>query len=116
MQTRQISRQDHAHLVGEDLVARAVHHAAAVAVAVEAERQIRAALAHGVGHVVQHLQRLGVGIVMRERVVERRVPLDHLDPDPAQQFRREGACRPVPVAQTTRSGRVMRKSPARSSR
>ena len=45
VQRRQVARQHHADLVGEDLVALVVDHAAAVAVAVEAEADIGAGLA-----------------------------------------------------------------------
>ena len=76
VELRQIARQHHADLVGEDLLAAIVDDAAAVAVAIEAEADIGAALAHLVGHRMQHFQVFGIGIVVREVVIELGVERD----------------------------------------
>ncbi len=91
MQLREIARQHHADLVGEDLLALVVDDAAAVAVAVEAEADIGAGLAHLVGDGVQHLHVFGIGIVAREGVVEFGVEGDDLAADHFEHLRREGA-------------------------
>src|SRR2546423_1018494 len=78
-------------MVGDDLVALVVAHAAAVAVAVEAERHVRLVLDHGVAHGVQHLHVFGVGIVVRERVIELAVKRHDLAADRLEHARREGA-------------------------
>ena len=73
MPRREIARQHHADLVGEDLVALVVDHAAAVAVAVEAEARRRPCARRTASRDgVQHLHVFGVGIVAREGVVELR--------------------------------------------
>ena len=67
MQLGEIARQHHADLVGENLVSLVVDDAAAVAVAVEAQRDVGARFPHRRRHRVQHVQVLGVGIVVAER-------------------------------------------------
>ncbi len=91
MQLRQVARQHHADLVGEDLLAMIVDDAASVAVAVEAEPHVGAARAHGVGHGVQHVHVFGVGIVARKGEVELRVERHHLAAERLQHAGREGA-------------------------
>jgi hypothetical protein len=88
-----VARQHHADLVGEDLVALVVDHTAAVAVAVEAERDVRLVLEHRIAHRVQHLHVFGVGIVVRERVIELAVERHDLAADGLRALRREGARR-----------------------
>ncbi len=90
MQLRKIARQHHADLVGEDLVAIVVDDAAAVAIAVEAEADIGAGLAHLVGDRMKHLHVFGIGIVAREAVIEVGVEWDHLASDHLEHLRREG--------------------------
>ena len=51
---RDIARQHDADFVGEDLFALIIHHTAAIAVAVEAERDVGLARQHRVAHRVQH--------------------------------------------------------------
>jgi hypothetical protein len=53
---REVAHQHHADLVGEDFGTLIVDDPAAVAVAVEAERDVRAALLHRVRHRVQHVE------------------------------------------------------------
>jgi hypothetical protein len=89
---REIAGEEHAHLVGEDLVAGIVDHAAAIAVAVEAERKLRARTHHRIPHRAQHVQVFGVGIVFREIPIERGVHRHDVRADPRQRFRRERAC------------------------
>ena len=84
-----VTRQHDADLVGEDLVAFIVDHAAAVAVAVEAEADIGARLEHLVADRVQHLHVFGIGIVARKTVVELGVERDDLAADALQHLRRE---------------------------
>ncbi len=92
----EVAGQHQADLVGEDLLALVVDHPAAVAVAVEAERQVRAVAPHHRGHGVQHDLVFGVRIVVGEAPVELRVHLDHLGhAHAAQGLRREGAGRAV---------------------
>ena len=87
---RQVAGHDDADLVGEDLFALVIDHAAAVAVAVEAERQIGAGGAHGVGHVVQHFHRFGVGVVVGEGVVELGVERHDFDAEAFEKLGRDG--------------------------
>ena len=68
-----------------------VDDAAAVAVAVEAERDVGAMRLHRLGHRVQHVQVFGVRIVAREVEIEVAVERHDLDAEPRQQLRREGA-------------------------
>ena len=91
VQLREVARQHDADLVGEDLVALVVDHAAAVAVAVEAERDVGASLRDRRRHRVQHLHVFGVRIVAREGEVEIAVERDDLDAERAQELGREGA-------------------------
>ena len=91
VQARHVARQHDADFVGEDLLAFVVDHAAAVAVAVEAERDVGLVDQHRVAHGVQHLHVFGVGIVAREGVVELAVERHHLAADRLQDVRREGA-------------------------
>ena len=95
VQLRQVAGQHQADLVGEDLLAGVVHHPAAVAVAVEAQRQIGPGLPHALRHLAQHGVVLGVGVVLGEGEVEVGVHLDHLGSHAAQGFRREGPGRAV---------------------
>ena len=91
----EIARQHHADLVGEDLVALVVDHAAAVAVAVEAEADVGLVGQHRLAHGVQHLHVFGIGVVAREGVVELAVERHHLAADalPAPAARRRPPCR-----------------------
>ena len=95
MQFRQVPRQHHADLVGEDFLALVVDDAAAVAVAVEAERDIRACLLHRRRHRVQHVQVLGIRIVTRKSEIELAIEGHDLAAERAQQRRRERARRAV---------------------
>ncbi|MNI36288.1 hypothetical protein D3C73_903330 [compost metagenome] len=95
MEGRQIAGQHQADLVGEDLLARVVDHAAAVAVAVKAQGQIGARLLHLGGHLHQHGVIFRVRIVFGEGVVEVRVHLDHLGAHQAQHLGGEGSGRAV---------------------
>ena len=72
-----------------------VDDAAAVAVAVEAERDIRAALPHRLRHRVQHMQVFGIGVIAREGEVEVAVERRDLDAERAEEFWRESAGRSV---------------------
>ncbi len=81
MQRRHVARQHDTDLVGENLLALVVHHPAAVAVAVEAERHIGLVDEHGIAHGVQHLHVFGIGIVAREGVVEIAVERHHVAAD-----------------------------------
>ncbi len=90
MQFRQIPRQHDADLVGENLGALVVDHAAAVAVAVEAERDVGARGLHRLGHRVQHMQVFRVRIVAREGPVELAVERNDLDAERRQKVWREG--------------------------
>ncbi len=102
MELRQVARQHHADLVGEDFRALVVDHAAAVAVAVEAERDVGARRLHRLRHRVQHVQVFGVGIVARKGPVEVAVERNDLDAERAR-----AACGakapavPLPQAATT---------------
>jgi hypothetical protein len=87
-----LTGQQDPHLVGEDLVALVVHHPAAVAVAVEAKGEVGAGLAHRPTHVGEHLQRLGIGVVSGEAVIEAGVEGDHFGADAREDLRGEGAC------------------------
>ena len=89
MQRRDVARQHHADLVGKDLVALIVDHAAAVAVAIEAEPDIGAGLQHLVADGVQHRHVFGVGVVAREGMVELGIERDDLAADARQRLRRE---------------------------
>ena len=91
MQLREVARQHDADLVGKDFGARLVDHAAAVAVAIEAEPHGRAALAHLVRHGVQHGEVFGIGIVAREGEIELGIHRHDLATDPLQEFGRKGA-------------------------
>ncbi len=67
-----VASEHHADLVGENLVALVVHHAAAVAVAVEGKPDISAREPHGIREGVQHLEGLrgwgcGSGRCSRDR-------------------------------------------------
>ena len=95
MQLRQVARQHHADLVGEDFLAMIVDDAAAVAVAIEAEADVGAAPAHLVRHGMQHLHVLGVGVVAREGMVELAVERHHVDAHARQQLRGEGPRRAI---------------------
>ena len=95
MQFRQIPRQHHADLVGEDLLALVVDDAAAVAVAVEAERDIGARRLHRRRHRVQHMQVLGIRVVAREGEIELAIEGDDLGAERAQELGRKGARRAV---------------------
>ena len=70
MQRREVAGEHDADLVGENLLALVVDHAASVAVAVEAEREVGLALLHRGRHRMQHPHVLGVRIVTREGEVE----------------------------------------------
>ena len=91
VQRRQIARQHDADLVGENLLALVVDDAAPVAVAVEAERDVGAALRHRRRHRVQHPHVLGIRIVAREGEVEIAVERDDLGAERAQELGRERA-------------------------
>ena len=91
MQFGEVARQHDADLVGENLVALVVDHAAAVAVAVEAERDVGAVLLRRRRHRMQHLQVFGIGIVAREGEVEFAIERDDLGAERRQQPRRERA-------------------------
>ena len=93
MQRRHVARQHHADLVGENLVAVVVDHAAAIAVAVEAEPDVGLVLEHRVADRVQHFHVFRVRIVFRERVIEFAVERDDLAADRFQHLRRESARR-----------------------
>ena len=88
---RHVARQHHADLVGENLLAGIVDHAAAVAVAVEAEADIGLVRQHRVADGVQHFHVFGIGIVFREGVIEFGVERHHLAADRLHHLRREGA-------------------------
>ena len=92
---RHVAREHHADLVGEDLLAFIVNDAAAIAVAVEAERDIGAIDQHRVAHGVQHLHVFGVGIVPRECVIEIAIERHDLAADCLQNSRRKGSRRTV---------------------
>ena len=92
---REVARQHDPDLVGEDLGALVVDDAAAVAVAVEAERDVGAGLLHRRRHRMQHLHIFGVRIVVREGEVEIAVERNDLDAELAQELGREGAGRAV---------------------
>ena len=81
----------HADFVGEDLLALVVDHAATVAVAVKAERDVGAVDQHRVTHGVQHLHVFGVGIVARKRVIELAIERHHLAADRFEDSGRESA-------------------------
>ena len=91
-----LASEDHAELVGEDLLAFGVHHTAAIAVAIEAEGQIGAACPHRVGHVAQHFQCFGIGVVVRKARVEFVVAGDDFDADSLQDLRCESSGGAVP--------------------
>ena len=91
MQAGDVAREHDADLVGENLVAFIVDHAAAVAVAVEAQPDIGAGFQHLVADGMQHLHVFGIGVVARKSVVEFDVERDHLAADALQRLRREGA-------------------------
>ena len=82
-------------LVGENLLALVVDDAAAVAVAVEAERDVGVALLHRRRHRVQHPHVLGVRIVAREGEVELAVEGNDLGAERAQKLGRERPGRAV---------------------
>ncbi len=88
---RNVARQHDADLVGEDFLAFVVDHAAAVAVAVEAQGHVGLARQHGVAHGVQHLHVFGVRIVVRKGVIELAIERHDLAADFFQHLRREGA-------------------------
>ena len=91
MQFGEVARQHDADLVGEDLVSLVVDHAAAVAVAVEAEREVGAILLRRRRHRMQHVQVFGIGIVARKGEVELAVERHDLGAERRQQARRERA-------------------------
>ena len=95
VQGRQVAAQHQADLVGIDLLARVIHHAAAVTVAVEAQGQIGPGLAHPGRHLHQHGVVFGVRIVFGEGPVEVGVHLDDLGPHPAQGLGRKGTGRAI---------------------
>ena len=84
MQGGQVAGQNQANLVGIDFFTLIIDYAAAVAVAVKAQREIRARLAHGLGHGVQHDLVFWIGVVFWEGIVEIAIHLDHLYPHGAQ--------------------------------
>ena len=95
MQRGNVAREHHADLVGKDLLALVVDHAAAVAVAVETETHRGPAAQHLVAHRVQHLQVFGIGIVAREGMVELDVERHDVDAHALEDDRCESACRAV---------------------
>ena len=95
IEARQVARHDDADLVGKDFLALVIDHAAAVAVTVEAEREVGPGGAHGVGHVVQHFHRFGVRVVVGEGVIQLVVAGHHLDADTLEKLGREGRGRAV---------------------
>ncbi len=92
---RQVAGQHQADFVGEDFLAGVVDHAAAVAVTVEAERQVGTVFLDRLGHVDQHFVVFGVRVVLGEGRVERGVELDDFGAHGAQGLGREGAGRAV---------------------
>ena len=99
---RDVARQHDPDLVGKNFLAFVVDDAAAVAVAVEAEREIGAVRQHRVAHGVQHLHVFGVGIVFGEGVVELAVERDDLAADLLQDLRAQmRPAVPLPQAHTT---------------
>ena len=92
---RQVAGQQHADLVGENLMTLVIDHAAAVAIAVEAQAEIGAAGPHRIAHGVQHVKVFGIGIVFGEGEIQFVVHRDHFRSDSGQRFRREGARRAV---------------------
>ncbi len=73
-----------------------VDHPTAVAVAVEAQRQVGLVHVHRLGHGQQHLVVFGIGVVAGEGVVEFAVGLDHhWHAHPADGLRREGPGRAI---------------------
>ena len=92
---RKIARQQNAHLVGKNFFSVIGHHAATVAIAIEAERKLRPGLLHHLGHRMQHLHVFGVGIVFGEGEIQLRIHRDHLCPDAGKCLRRKGARRAV---------------------
>ena len=73
---RQVTRQHQADLVGEDFLARIIHHAAAVAVAVETEREVGTGFFYLGRHLHQHGVVFGVRIIFGEGPVEIGIHLD----------------------------------------
>ena len=90
-----IAREHYPHLVGKDFLARIVHHAAAVAIAVKGKSYIRADFQHLVAQRVEHLHIFRVRIVIGEGEVEFAIERDHLRADPFQHTRRKGARRAI---------------------
>ena len=88
---RQVARQHHADLVGENLFTCIVDDAATVAVAVEAQADIGLVGEHGVADRVQHLHVFGVRIVFRKGMIELGVERDHFAADRLHHLRRERA-------------------------
>ena len=91
VQARHVARQHDADLVGEDFLALVVDDAAAVAVAIEAERDVGIVDQHGVAHRVQHLHVFGVRIVAREGVIEIAIERYDLAANGFQHARGKGA-------------------------
>ena len=91
MLCRNIARQHDADFIGEDLFALVVDHAAAVAVAIEAQRHVRLVGKHCVAHGVQHFHIFGVRIVVREGVIELAVERHDFTADRFEHLRRECA-------------------------
>ena len=91
VQRRQIARQHDPDLVGENLLALVVDDAATVAVAVEPEREVGAALPHRRRHRVQHTHILGIRVVARKGEIEFAVERNDFDAERAQELGREGS-------------------------
>ena len=91
MLRREIARQHDADFVGKNLLAFIIDHAAAIAVAVEAERHISLHAQHLIAHGVQHLHVFGIGIVFRKGMVELTVEADNLATRRFEHLRRKCA-------------------------
>ena len=87
MELGQIAGKHDADLVGENLLALIVDDPAAVAVAVETEANIGAALLDRRRHGMQHLHVFRIRIVVGEGVVELGIERDDID---AQSFQNAG--------------------------
>ena len=92
---RVMAGEQHAHLVGEDHPALVVDEAAAVAVAVETEGQIRAMLQHRFGHGREHRRIFRIWVVVGKAEVEIAMEGDHLAARRGDGLWREGARRAV---------------------
>ena len=89
MNLGQIAGHDNAHLVRKDLFALVIHDTAAVAIAVKPKRKICARRFHRCCHVMQHLHRFGVRVVIGEGVVEFIVARHNLDAHPLEELGRK---------------------------